>query len=54
MISRPGRNEVLRLKKVLWIIVMVGFLSALGFRLYQELSGEEVAADYRPGRTPSI
>jgi len=36
------------LKKVLLIIVVGVFLSALGFRLYQELSGEEVAVGGRP------
>ncbi len=36
------------MKKVLLIIVVGGFLSALGLRLYQELSGGEVAAGGRP------
>ncbi len=36
------------MKKVLLIIVLGGFLSALGLRLYQELSGGEVAAGGRP------
>jgi len=46
---------VLRLKKFLLIIVVVAFLSALGFRLYQELGGGEVAAGGRPpgGGRPS-
>jgi RND family efflux transporter MFP subunit len=39
---------VLRLKKFLLIIVVGAFLSALGFRLYQELGGGEVAAGGRP------
>ena len=36
------------MKKFLLIIVVVAFLSALGFRLYQELGGGEVAAGGRP------
>ena len=36
------------MKKVLLIIVVGVFLSALGLRLYQELSGGEVAAGGRP------
>jgi len=40
--------EVLRLKRVLLIIVVGVFLSALALRLYQELSGGEVAAGARP------
>ncbi len=43
------------MKKFLLIIVVGLFLSALGFRLYQELSGGEVAAGGRPpgGGRPS-
>jgi len=43
------------LKKFLLIIVVGAFLSALGFRLYQELGGGEVAAGGRPpgGGRPS-
>jgi len=41
-------REVLRLKKVLLSIVVGVFLSALGLRLYQELSGGEVAVGARP------
>ena len=43
------------MKKFLLIIVVGAFLSALGFRLYQELGGGEVAAGGRPpgGGRPS-
>ena len=45
------------MKKFLLIIVVGLFLSALGFRLYQELGGGEVAAGGRPsggGRPPML
>ncbi len=44
------------MKKFLLIIVVGAFLSALGFRLYQELGGGEVAAGGRPpgGGRPAL